>query len=215
MEFWLVTSFHDHGSLCDFLKNNVLSVQVLHYNHGLIVTSMDWKEKYFMIVLWFPQEQPPLCPGFWSYHHQWAGIEKKYFCYHLIQDLIKICLTMAKGLAHLHGLFSIFWLRSNTLKSCPQENCQSGELGANKGQGVKPSIAHRDFKSKNVLIKVTHFEERKRTLFCTIVWLYPWYQVQAPQMIIVQSDMTACIGDFGLALQFRPGEVVGDTHGQV
>ena len=27
--------------------------------------------------------------------------------------------------------------------------------------------------------------------------------------------MTACIGDFGLALQFRPGEVVGDTHGQV
>ena len=34
-------------------------------------------------------------------------------------------------------------------------------------------------------------------------------------MIIVQSDMTACIGDFGLALQFRPGEVVGDTHGQV
>jgi len=101
VEFWLVTSFHDHGSLCDFLKNNVLSVQ----------------------------------------------------------DLIKICLTMAKGLAHLHG-----------------------ELGANKGQGVKPSIAHRDFKSKNVLIK---------------------------------SDMTACIGDFGLALQFRPGEVVGDTHGQV
>jgi len=101
VEFWLVTSFHEHGSLCDFLKNNVLTVQ----------------------------------------------------------DLIKICLTMAKGLAHLHG-----------------------ELGANKGQGLKPAIAHRDFKSKNVLIK---------------------------------SDMTACIGDFGLALQFRPGEVVGDTHGQV
>ena len=141
--------------------------------------------------------------------------KKKYFCNHLIQDLIKICLTMAKGLAHLHGLFSISWLRSNTLKSSPQENFQLGELGANKGQGVKPSIAHRDFKSKNVLIKVTHIEERKRTMFCTIVWLYPWYRVQAPQMTIVQSDMTACIGDFGLALQFRPGEVVGDTHGQV
>jgi len=101
VEFWLVTSFHEHGSLCDFLKNNILS---------------------------------------WD-------------------DLVKISLTMAKGLAHLHG-----------------------EVPSNKGSGIKPAIAHRDFKSKNVLIR---------------------------------SDMTACIGDFGLALQFRPNEVVGDTHGQV
>ena len=101
VEFWLVSSFHEYGSLCDFLKNHVLG----------------------------------------------------------LPDLIKICLTMAKGLAHLHG-----------------------EVAANKGAGLKPAIAHRDFKSKNVLIK---------------------------------SDMTACIGDFGLALQFRPNEVVGDTHGQV
>jgi len=101
VEFWLVTSFHEHGSLCDFLKNNILS---------------------------------------WD-------------------DLVKISLTMAKGLAHLHG-----------------------EVPSSKGSGIKPAIAHRDFKSKNVLIR---------------------------------SDMTACIGDFGLALQFRPNEVVGDTHGQV
>ena len=101
VEFWLVTSFHEHGSLCDFLKNNILT---------------------------------------WD-------------------DLVKISLTMAKGLAHLHG-----------------------EVPSNKGSGIKPAIAHRDFKSKNVLIR---------------------------------SDMTACIGDFGLALQFRPNEVVGDTHGQV
>ena len=47
---------------------------------------------------------------------------------------------------------------------------------------MKPSIAHRDFKSKNVLIK---------------------------------SDMTACIADFGLALVFEPGKAVGDAHGQV
>jgi len=100
-EFWLVTSFHEHGSLCDFLKNNIIN----------------------------------------------------------LNDLVKICLTMAKGLAHLHG-----------------------ELAPCKGMGLKPAIAHRDFKSKNVLIK---------------------------------SDMTACIGDFGLALKFRPNEVVGDTHGQV
>jgi len=101
VEFWLVTSFHEHGSLCDFLKNNILS---------------------------------------WD-------------------DMVKISLTMARGLAHLHG-----------------------EVPSNKGSGIKPAIAHRDFKSKNVLIR---------------------------------SDMTACIGDFGLALQFRPNEVVGDTHGQV
>ena len=47
---------------------------------------------------------------------------------------------------------------------------------------MKPAIAHRDFKSKNVLIK---------------------------------SDMTACIADFGLALIFEPGKSCGDTHGQV
>lgn len=101
VEFWLVTSFHEHGSLCDFLKNNIIS---------------------------------------WD-------------------DMVKISLTLARGLAHLHG-----------------------EVPSNKGSGIKPAIAHRDFKSKNVLIR---------------------------------SDMTACIGDFGLALQFRPNEVVGDTHGQV
>jgi len=101
IEFWLVTAFHERGSLCDFLKSSILS---------------------------------------WN-------------------DLVKISLSMARGLAHLHGEFS-----------------------SGKDCGVKPAIAHRDFKSKNVLIK---------------------------------ADMTACIGDFGLALQFRPNEVVGDTHGQV
>ncbi len=56
------------------------------------------------------------------------------------------------------------------------------ELPENGRSGLKPSIAHRDFKSKNVLIK---------------------------------SDMTACIADFGLALVFRPGQPIGDAHGQV
>jgi len=101
LEFWLVTSFHERGSLCDFLKGNILT----------------W------------------------------------------EDMVRISVSMARGLAHLHG-----------------------EIPSNKGSDVKPAIAHRDFKSKNVLIK---------------------------------SDMTACIGDFGLALVFRPNEVVGDTHGQV
>lgn len=56
------------------------------------------------------------------------------------------------------------------------------EIPANKAEGYKPAIAHRDFKSKNVLLK---------------------------------SDLTACIADFGLALIFQPGKPCGDTHGQV
>jgi len=101
MEFWLVTAFHDKGSLCDYLKLNLVS----------------------------------------------------------LDELCQIGLGIAAGLTHLHTEIP---------------NC--------RGAGIKPAIAHRDFKSKNVLIK---------------------------------SDNTACIGDFGLALPFKPNEIVGDTHGQV
>jgi serine/threonine protein kinase len=101
MEFWLVTAFHERGSLCDHLKLNTLS----------------------------------------------------------LDELCRISLGIAAGLTHLHT-----------------------EIPAGRDAAIKPAIAHRDFKSKNVLIK---------------------------------SDMTACIGDFGLALQFKPNEIVGDTHGQV
>lgn len=50
------------------------------------------------------------------------------------------------------------------------------------GEPAKPTVAHRDFKSKNVLLK---------------------------------SDLTACIADFGLAISFEAGKSCGDTHGQV
>ena len=71
--------------------------------------------------------------------------------------MCNIALTMVEGLTFLH-------------EECPPK-------GLVKEQ--KPSIAHRDFKSKNVLIK---------------------------------NDMTACIADFGLAMEL---EEIGDTHGQV
>lgn len=93
-EYWLITAYHERGSLCDYLKANTLT---------------------------------------------WAQAWRISWC-------------VARGLAHLH------------------------EEG-----GGKPAVAHRDFKSKNVLLK---------------------------------SDLTACIADFGLALVFA-GRGCGDAHGQV
>lgn len=71
-EFWLITSYHDKGSLCDYLKANVVT----------------WHE------------------------------------------MCRIAESMARGLMHLHE-----------------------EIPANKADGYKPAVAHRDFKSKNVLLK--------------------------------------------------------------
>ncbi|XP_066257083.1 activin receptor type-2A [Euwallacea similis] len=101
-EFWLITAYHEKGSLCDYLK---------------------------------------------AYTLTW-------------QDLCKIAESMGRGLAHLHEPIS----------------------GKTPGETAKPCIAHRDFKSKNVLLK---------------------------------SDLTACIADFGLAITFESGKSCGDTHGQV
>ncbi|KAJ8003671.1 hypothetical protein DPEC_G00150750 [Dallia pectoralis] len=100
IDLWLITAYHDHGSLTDYLKANVVS----------------WNE---------------LC--------------------HISQSL-------ARGLAYLHE--DIPGLKD----------------------GHKPAVAHRDMKSKNVLLK---------------------------------SDLTACIADFGLALKFEAGKLSGDIHGQV
>lgn len=33
--------------------------------------------------------------------------------------------------------------------------------------------------------------------------------------VMLRTDLTAIIGDFGLAVRFEPGKPPGDTHGQV
>ncbi|KAF7266890.1 hypothetical protein GWI33_019819 [Rhynchophorus ferrugineus] len=71
-EFWLITAYHEKGSLCDFLKGHTLT----------------WNE------------------------------------------LCKIAESMAKGLMHLHEA-----------------------IPGKSNEPSKPAIAHRDFKSKNVLLK--------------------------------------------------------------
>ncbi|XP_037550036.1 activin receptor type-2B-like [Nematolebias whitei] len=100
-KLWLITEFHERGSLSDFLKGNVVS----------------WTE------------------------------------------LCQITESMSCGLAYLHE-----------------------DIPRLKGDQHKPAIAHRDFKSKN---------------------------------IILRSDLTAIIADFGLAICFEPGKPPGETHGQV
>ncbi|KAL6097442.1 acvr2b [Pungitius sinensis] len=101
VELWLITEFHERGSLSDFLKGNIIS---------------------------------------WS-------------------ELCHISESMARGLAYLHE-----------------------DVPPLKGEDAKPAIAHRDFKSKNIMLR---------------------------------SDLTAVIGDLGLAVRFSPGEPPGETHGQV
>lgn len=120
-EFWLITDFHEKGSLCDFLK---------------VSSCLHLLEMYDSIRCIFLQ-----CNSI-----SWP-------------ELLRIAESMACGLTHLHE-----------------------EIPSSKGESCKPAVAHRDFKSKNVLLK---------------------------------SDLTACIADFGLALIFYPGKPVGDTHGQV
>uniref|UniRef100_A0A8C9WLM3 Serine/threonine-protein kinase receptor n=1 Tax=Scleropages formosus TaxID=113540 RepID=A0A8C9WLM3_SCLFO len=100
-ELWLITEFHEKGSLSDYLKGNTVT----------------WNE------------------------------------------LCHIAVTMSRGLAYLH----------EDVPRC-------------KGEGPKPAIAHRDFKSKNVMLR---------------------------------NDLSAVIGDFGLAVRFEPGKPPGDMHGQV
>merc|ERR1711892_405427 len=83
-----------------------------------------------------------------------------------VDELFNIIHTMAKGLSFLH--------KDHTKKN-------------DSGFAVtKPAIAHRDFKSKNVLLKLDH-----------------------------KGQLAAVISDFGLAMEFELGKPTGDSHPSV
>ena len=75
-----------------------------------------------------------------------------------LKEFSTLSQSAASGLAHLHSEIS----QGSVVK--------------------KPAIAHRDLKSKNILVK---------------------------------SDMTSCISDFGLAIKLNQGEHPNDAQGQV
>ncbi|KAF5402874.1 Receptor protein serine/threonine kinase [Paragonimus heterotremus] len=78
-------------------------------------------------------------------------------------ELLQIAVGIARGLSHLHS-----------------ESSGSGLLDSGGlTDRPKPSIAHRDLNSRNVLLK---------------------------------TDMTACIADFGLAIRLEPGHFPSITH---
>uniref|UniRef100_A0A3Q0SK30 Serine/threonine-protein kinase receptor n=1 Tax=Amphilophus citrinellus TaxID=61819 RepID=A0A3Q0SK30_AMPCI len=93
-----------------------------------------------------------------AYHHK--GSLTDYLKANVLSwsELCRIAQSMSRGLTYLHE-----------------------DMPIHK-EGYKPAIAHRDLKSKNILLK---------------------------------SDLTACIADFGLALRFEAGKSPGDAHGQV
>lgn len=100
-EFWLITAFHERGSLCDWLKAN--------------------------IVTW-----PDLCRIAETIARYNIASAELLECWCLFLFPIDLFAAHAfcRGLMHLHE-----------------------EMPPRKGNEYKPAIAHRDFKSKNVLLK--------------------------------------------------------------
>lgn len=50
-------------------------------------------------------------------------------------------------------------------------------------------------------------------------WLFPCFFLRLRDIksknVLLKTNLTACIADFGLALKFEAGKSAGDTHGQV
>ncbi|CAG10278.1 unnamed protein product [Tetraodon nigroviridis] len=127
LELWLITTYHDKGSLTDYLKANVVS----------------WNE------------------------------------------LCLIAQTAARGLAYLHE-----------------------DIPGHK-DGHKPSIAHRSAVQQRISW------DFPPTSQLTVLLCFGSFRDIKSKNVLLKNNLTACIADFGLALQFEAGKSAGDTHGQV
>lgn len=131
-------------------------------------------------------------------------------------ELCHIAESMACGLAYLHE-----------------------DIPRQKGEGPKPAIAHRSvncsaligsqsmmsgtfliviqsvdaaFKCLQERRRMEHVVSRPR---CDVLCLCVCFRDFKSKNIMMRSDLTAVIGDFGLAVCFEPGTSPGETHGQV
>lgn len=100
-------------------------------------------------------------------------------------ELCLIAQTAARGLAYLHE-----------------------DIPGHK-DGHKPSIAHRSTTQQqkfwNLLV----------TSQLTVLLCSGSFRDIKSKNVLLKNNLTACIADFGLALQFEAGKSAGDTHGQV
>lgn len=101
-------------------------------------------------------------------------------------ELCHIAQSAARGLAYLHE-----------------------DIPGHK-DGHKPSIAHRSAVGRNAWGLL---QTGVRPVGLTVS-LVSFRDIKSKN-VLLKSNLTACIADFGLALQFEAGKSAGDTHGQV
>lgn len=79
------------------------------------------------------------------------------------------------------------------------------DIPSYKGEGPKPTIAHRyGFPGRQI-----------GEIKSTVINATPLRRDFKSKNVLLRDDLTAVIGDFGLAVRFEPGKPPGDTHGQV
>lgn len=104
-------------------------------------------------------------------------------------ELCLIAQTAARGLAYLHE-----------------------DIPGHK-DGHKPSIAHRSTMQQQILWNLLTLLPAPSQL--TIFLCFGFFRDIKSKNVLLKNNLSACIADFGLALQFEAGKSAGDTHGQV
>ena len=136
----------------------------------------------------------------------WQGSLTDYLKANVVSwnELCHIAQTFARGLAYLHE--DIPGLKD----------------------GHKPAVAHRcsfiGCRENLIVSAILSAHPSLAVYFCTVVLLTFFLLICCFSLshrdiksknILLKSNLSACIADFGLALKFEAGKSAGDTHGQV